>query len=143
LYRPKTELRVDIAGIIQLCETALKEIKPKASQRGPRADYSFKLFLQLMFFAAQLAGASVTLPSNESKGQFGSQQTTPFFKFIRAALTMAIAKARIAIDNLPLSDEEKLHANSTLERYGKKSHGSLLETLRQAKKAALQSSRSK
>jgi hypothetical protein len=69
------------------------------------------------------------------KEKFGSPDRTAFFKFVRKALELAIAKGLTAVEKSELPDSEEQGALSRL-RHSKKSEYDILEELLQVREEA-------
>jgi hypothetical protein len=131
--RPSVE--IDTSTIRSICIDALEHIGPLASKRGPRADLNFRFFMGALLVFAELHDARVTLPSRQSKGQYGSPYRTPFFQFCRAVLDLASSKGRVAIEQADLPPIEKEHALKRLS-HSNKTDGGILEDLHKVRQAS-------
>jgi hypothetical protein len=129
---------IDIAAILEACQRGLEEVEPRASKRGTKSNIALARFLHAVEIAAQLSGAPTALPSNKIREKYELQSTTPFFRFGRECLKIAITNGKAAIAAASLADGERSRAEkmfSDLEKYtgDQKSHGAFLSRWRAAR----------
>jgi hypothetical protein len=132
-------IKIDIDAILETCRRALKEVEPRASKRGEKPNIALARFLRTVEGAAQSSGGPTTLPSNAIRERAALPSTTPFFRFARECLKIAVTNGRAAITAASLADDERSRAEKTfseLETYNtgdKKSDGAFLSRFRDAR----------
>jgi hypothetical protein len=130
----RPSVQIDSSTVRHICIDALEQIKPLVSKRGPRENVNFHLFMESLFHFVKDQGVPTTLPSRQIKEKFGSPHRTPYFKFCRAILGLAITKGKPAIARAQLSDLEKEEALKRLA-HSNKDDGGVLEDLHRVREA--------
>ncbi len=134
-------VQVDIDGILETCQRALDEVKPRASKRGPKPNIALDNFLNAIETVAQNSGAPIKLPSDNIRGKGELRPLTAFFRFGRECLKIAITNGERAIAAASLMDDERPRVEkmfSDLREYiagDRKSDGAFLSRWREAKAA--------
>lgn len=135
----KSIVNIDIDALVAACQRGLEEVEPRASKRGTKSNIALDRFLHAVEIAAQLLGAPTALPSNKIREKGELPFTTPFFRFGRECLKIAITNGKAAITAASLADGERSRAEeifSHLEKYitgDRKSDGSFLSRWRDAR----------
>jgi len=129
---------IDIDAILEACQRGLEEVEPRASKRGTKSNITLARFLHAVEIAAQLSGAPTALPSNKIREKEELPSTTPFFRFGRECLKIAITNGKAAITASSLADDERSRAEkmfSDLAKYtgDQKSDGAFLSRWRDAR----------
>jgi hypothetical protein len=117
-------LNINIDAILETCQTAIKEVEPRASKSGPKQNIALDHFLHTVELAAQLSGGPITLPSNAIRERDALPYTTPLFRFGRECLKIAITNGKSAITAASLTDDERSRADEIFSKLGKYITGS-------------------
>ena len=120
-----------IKEVINTCNWGLKTVKRQV-RRGQKGDFELRCFLEALVIIAHVAHAEVKLPGSDYKGP--EDPKTPFFKFVRQAIVIAVRKGSTALEGSPLSADEKLQAVNRFSRCRKKKDGALVDQLTKVKK---------
>ena len=137
----KSIVQVDIDAILETCQRALDEVKPRASKRGPKSNIALDNFLDAIETVAQSSGAPIKLPSDNIRGKGEPRRLTALFRFGRECLKIAITNGERAIAAASLTDDERPRVEkmfSDLREYiagDRKSDGAFLSRWREAKAA--------
>ena len=132
-------VRVEIDAILESCRQGMEEVEPRASKSGTKSNIALARFLHAVEIAAQLSGVPTALPSNKIREKDELPSTTPFFRFGRECLKIAITNGKAAITAASLADGERSRAEkmfSHLEKYitgDQKSDGAFLSRWRDAR----------
>jgi hypothetical protein len=119
--------------LIGLCEDEIARLRPLKAKRGRKPDQHVNFLLQALTRLTLDAGLRPTLPSRGQMGELAADCATPFFRFCRSFLTIAIEKGIAAVESSDLSPREKAAAARTF-RFSGKSNDSLLDHLYNARK---------